>query len=75
MMAISFGTQCMNKILNSDRQMAMLDTTVTTSLQVICWMQEANAASRSVILDILLFAYGSGHETAAVLLPGFAINW
>ena len=19
--------------------------------------------------------YGSGHETAAVLLPGFAINW
>ena len=20
-------------------------------------------------------AYGSGHETAAVLLPGFAINW
>ena len=21
------------------------------------------------------FAYGSGHETVAVLLPGFAINW
>ena len=21
------------------------------------------------------FVYGSGHETAAVLLPGFAINW
>ena len=24
---------------------------------------------------ILASAYGSGHETAAVLLPGFAINW
>ena len=21
------------------------------------------------------FVYGSGHETVAVLLPGFAINW
>ena len=24
---------------------------------------------------IIVDAYGSGHEIAAVLLPGFAINW
>ena len=28
-----------------------------------------------VIQYILPDLYGSGHETAAVLLPGFAINW
>ena len=25
--------------------------------------------------DEMAFSYGSGHEGAAVLLPGFAINW
>ena len=24
---------------------------------------------------VAISSYGSGHETAAVLLPGFAINW
>ena len=26
-------------------------------------------------LDIAIMMYGSGYEGAAVLLPGFAINW
>ena len=24
---------------------------------------------------VVVYGHGSGHETAAVLLPGFAINW
>ena len=29
----------------------------------------------SISIDFLSSALGSGHETVAVLLPGFAINW
>ena len=25
--------------------------------------------------EIITYEYGSGHETVAVLLPGFAISW
>ena len=37
-------------------------------LNNIQWSKQNKAQQKA-------YAYGSGHETAAVLLPGFAINW
>ena len=36
-------------------------------------MYQTNTSSNADVLSA--GTYGSGHETAAVLLPGFAINW
>ena len=43
----------------------MMVTTTTKGKTFKFWHNKSVAA----------FKYGSGHETAAVLLPGFAINW
>ena len=38
---------------------------VLSSIMIIHWYGGVNLKNK----------YGSGHETEAVLLPGFAINW
>ena len=50
---------------------------VMTRRQTIIWTDDGPVYWRMYSMRSMtsIHPYGSGHETVAVLLPGFAINW
>ena len=46
-----------------------------TLVQSMAWHEKGGKPLSEPVMAFFTEAYGSGHETVAVLLPGFAINW
>ena len=44
-----------------------------SKLAQVIWLRHQAIINANI--DKFMTPYGSGHETAAVLLPGFAISW